>query len=132
MKHLSPTARKRLEASPWVEKLTEKQVHFTAAFKIKALELSEQGHLAPEIFRIHGLDPNDFKEGYCGYLLKKWRIRKRSQGESSFLSESRGRKRLPDGANLDEYTVEELKVIISVQEEMITLLKKKKALAVKK
>ncbi|MBC7691087.1 MAG: hypothetical protein H7222_04910 [Methylotenera sp.] len=133
MSSIPPAIRKSLLKNPHVLKITEKQVVFTPQFKIKAVDLSLNGFSADEIFAEHGIDPKLFKAEYCSYLLKKWKLKHREKGRASLLEDGRGLGSTgrPKRLDLDELSVEDLKDIIVIQEELIEAIKKKKALVKK-
>jgi hypothetical protein len=132
MKRLSIEQRKALLENENVLKLTDHHVVFTPAFKVKATELYLKGHLAEDIFTSHGIDPGFFKPRYCGYVLKKWGVKYNDQGKFSLREETRGRAHQQSGGDLEDMDVDDLKAIIRIQQEVISEIKKMKALPKKK
>ncbi len=132
MTRIPPSVRKTLLSNPNVLKITENHVVFTPGFKLKAVELSQQGIPGPVIFEMHRINPKLFKDNYCGRIIRKWRAIADKKGKETLQTENRGRNRLHESESMDGYSVEELKAIIAIQEEMLNAIKKKKALAQKK
>lgn len=131
MQNLSKAHKKALLENPNVVKITESHVVFTPKFKIKAVELYLSGTSPVDIFLSHGIDPSIFIPDFCRNCIKRWVTKYESDGKNAFSSETRGSgtPTKPVKANLDSYSMDDLKSIILVQEEMIEELKKRKALA---
>lgn len=133
MQNLSKSQKKTLLDNPNVLKITESHVVFTPAFKIKAVELYASGKLPDEIFEASGIDPKFFIPDFCRSCLRRWAKKHEAQGASSLKSDSRGRSASgrPAKMNLESLSLNDLKAIIAIQEDLIEDLKKKKALAKK-
>lgn len=131
MQNLSKSDKRALLENPNVEKITESHVVFTPKFKIKAVELYLSGKSPEDIFLSYGIEPSVFIPDFCRSCIKRWLLKYEANGKDSFKSETRGSgtPTKPVTNKLDSYSVEDLKAIIIVQEEMIEELKKKKALA---
>jgi hypothetical protein len=133
MQNLSKSQGRALLDNSNVLKITESHVVFTPAFKIKATELFLSGEPPEEIFKNHGIDPRFFVPDFCRSCLRRWAEKLETQGKSSFKTDSRGSGSTgrPAETNLDSLSMDDLKAIIAIQEDMIEDLKKKKALAKK-
>lgn len=116
-----------------VLKITENHLVFTPEFKIKAIKLYSKGMTADEIFISHGFDPEFFEQQYFQKRLAKWRLKHELEGPNAFKTETRGKGATgrPKQENLEDYTIEDLRAIVFIQDEIIDELKKKKALAKK-
>ena len=113
-----------------VVRLTGSHIVYTDDFIIRALKLNSEGIHANTIFLEAGFDPDFFRPYYFRDRIKRWRKRT----PESFLSwrEKRGRSKLKKNfETLENLSVEDLRSIIRVQEELIGAIKKKKALAKK-
>lgn len=134
MQNLSKSQEKALLDNPNVLKITENHVVFTPAFKIKAVELYISGVVPDEIFKESGIDPQIFIPDFCRSCLRRWVEKYETHGKSSLKSDSRGRSASgrPAKMNLESLSLDDLKAIIVIQEDLIEDLKKKKALAKKK
>lgn len=131
MNDWSENQQKSLLKNKNIEKVTEKHVVFTAAFKMKAIQKFHEGEAPDEIFRKAGVNLKWFKRDYARNCLKRWKKNYEELGEASFKVDHRGKGATgrPRKQNLDELTYEELKTIIEIQKGVIEELKKKKALA---
>ena len=131
MQNLSMSQKRALLKNPNVAKITDSHVVFTPKFKIKAVELYLSGKSAEDIFISNGIEPSMFIPDFCRSCIKRWVLKFETNGKDAFKIETRGSgtPTKPVTNNLDSYSVEDLKAIIIVQEEMIEELKKKKALA---
>lgn len=121
MKGLSVSDLKILNSSPYVSKITEKQVIFTDQFKQLILESSIEGMTRQEIFN-KTLGVSCFDKKFVDTCLGRWRRKLRFSGE--LVSGSRGRKK--DSRNM---TIEEMRAEIAYQKEVIAHLKKLRGLA---
>lgn len=133
MQNFTPLQKKVLLGNPNVLKITENHLVFQPEFKVKAVDFYLRGMTADEIFIAHGFDPSFFEEGYFRFNLKRWKLKYELKGKDSLLEEDRGRNATgrPKSIDLDEYTVEDLKAIVYIQDQIIEEVKKKKALAKK-
>lgn len=131
MQNLSKAHKKALLENPNVVKITESHVVFTPKFKLKAVELYLSGTSPKEVFLSHGIDPAMFIHEFCRNCIKRWLGKYQLEGKNAFSVETRGSgtPTRPVKSNLDSYSMDDLKSIILVQEEMIEELKKRKALA---
>ncbi len=134
MQELSDYQKIVLLKNPNVEKITEKHVVYTSKFKVKAVELYLKGISPEEIFNRANINLKYFKKNYSRYCLKKWKKKFESDGKKSFFEETRGKGSTgrPKKTNVDDLTIDELKAIVEIQEELIETLKKNRALAKKK
>jgi len=131
MQNLSNAHKKALLENPNVVKITESHVVFNPKFKLKAVELYLAGTSPTDIFLSNGIEPCFFIPDFCRNCIKRWVSKYQSDGKNAFIRETRGSgtHTKPVKANLDSYSMDDLKSIILVQEEMIEELKKRKALA---
>ena len=112
---------KILNSSPYVDKITNKQVIFTEHFKRLVLDSLVEGMTREENFnRILGVDCFDKK--FVDDSLARWRRKLRFVGD--LASSKRGRKK-----DLDKMTFDEMKAEIAYQKEVIAHLKKLKGFA---
>lgn len=114
-----------------VQKITENHLVFTSEFKIKAVEFYLKGMSADEIFISHGFDANFFEKDYFRSNLRRWKVKYEKEGKNSLKEETRGNTGRPKSVDIDSYSLEDLKAIVFIQDEIIEELKKKKALAKK-
>ena len=134
MQELSDYQRRVLLKNPNVEKITEKHVVFKSNFKIKAVEKYLKGWSPNNIFEDSQIDPSYFVKNYCQSCIKRWKKKYFDDGKESLKISNTGKKATgrPKAINTDEMTVEEMKAMIEVQQEVIEMLKKNRALAKKK
>lgn len=134
MHDLSDYQRRKLLKNSYIEKITEKHIVYTAQFKKRSVEKYFKGKKPDQIFKDAGISPEFFTNNYCRLCLKRWKKKYLENGEDSFKKDKRGLGSLgrPKNANPDELTVEELKALVEVQQEVIEVLKKNRALAKKK
>lgn len=133
MSILSDYQKRKLLDNPNIEKITENQVSFTAAFKIKAVESYFQGIKPEQIFLDAEINTDFFSADYPRMCIKKWKKKYLDQGKDSFKTENRGSGATgrPRKANPEELTIDELRAVIDIQRDLIEHLKKKKALTKK-
>ncbi len=131
MQNFTPNQKKVLLENPNVLKITENHLVFIPEFKIKAVEFYLKGMNADEIFISHGFDANYFEKDYFRSNLKRWKIKYETEGKNSLKEETRGNTGRPKSVDLDNYSIEDLRAIVFIQDEIIEELKKKKALAKK-
>ena len=135
MNDLSNYQKQLLLKNPFVERITSKHVVYTSKFKIKAVKLRLRGYEAEAIFKEHGINPDYFRPDYCRYCIKRW---KKTYDEGGFDALKKDRRGTSSGSGrpskpkFEDYTKEELLAVIDIQNEVITELKKKRALAKKK
>jgi transposase len=134
MQELSDYQRRILSKNPNVEKLTEKHVVYTSKFKISAVEKYLNGKTANEVFEDAQINPKFFIPDYCHSCIKRWKKKYLEEGKASLKNSQTGKKSTgrPKKVNTDEMTVAEMKALIEVQQEVIEMLKKNRALAKKK
>lgn len=80
MNNLSDYQRRKLLENPNVEEITEKHIHYSSSFKIRAVESYLKGEKPADIFKDAGIDPSMFDEGYCLYAIKRWKKKYKEQG----------------------------------------------------
>lgn len=131
MQNFTPHQKKVLLENPNVLKITENHLVFTSDFKIKAVEFNLKGMSADEIFIAHGFDPNFFEKDYFRYNIKRWKLKYENEGKDSLKQDTRGNTGRPKSVDLDNYSMDDLRAIVFIQDEIIEELKKKKALAKK-
>lgn len=129
--------RKQLESNPNVLKVTESHIVFTAEFKLSCIKKKESGISPKRIFADFGINPALFRKDYCKHSIARWTKILKSKGESGLNEEQRGKsksnmKGRPKKVTLDDLSIEDMKAIITAQQEVIEELKKRKALADKK
>jgi transposase len=134
MHQLSDAQKRALLENPNVEEITEKHIHYSSSFKIKAVESYLNGQSPEAIFKEAGFDISFFEENYCLYALKRWKKKYEEEGRNSLKKSETGLKATgrPKNENLDELSYEELKTIVQIQREIITELELKKKLALVK
>jgi len=134
MQELSDQERLLLLKNPNIERITEKHVVFSSSFKIQAVEKYLKGQSPVDIFKDAKIDPNLFIKNYCQSCIKRWKKKYFETGKSSLRTSETGKKATgrPKLVNAEEMTVEEMKAVIEVQQEVIDMLKKNRALAKKK
>lgn len=131
MQNFTPYQKKVLLENMNVQKITENHLVFTSEFKIKAVEFYLKGMSADEIFISHGFDANFFEKDYFRSNLRRWKVKYEKEGKNSLKEETRGNTGRPKSVDIDSYSLEDLKAIVFIQDEIIEELKKKKALAKK-
>lgn len=114
MRAFSHSERKKLEASRFVEKITEKQITFTQAFRNLVLQESSNGMTREEHFN-HLLDVKCFDKKYVDSCLNRFR----KQAQFKDVPKRRGRRKSPQ-----KMTIEELEAEVAYQREVIEQLKK--------
>jgi len=134
MQELSSHQKRTLLSNPNVDKITAKQVIYTAAFKIRAVKQYLKGQKPDEIFKANGIEPVYFIDNYCRFCIKRWKKKYFDKGKESLKSDRRGSGATgrPKKENPDELTYQELVALVEIQQDVIDALKKKKALAKKK
>lgn len=121
MKGLSNSDLKVLKSSPYVAKITEKQIVFTEHFKRLVLDSLIEGMTREETFN-RTLGVNCFDKKFVDTCLGRWRRKVRAVGD--LHPEKKGRRK-----SLENMTFEEMKAEIAYQKEVIAHLKKLKGLA---
>jgi hypothetical protein len=121
MKGLSKLDLQTLSSSPYVSKITDKQIIFTEHFKRLALDSLVEGMTRQEVFnRLLGV--NCFDKEFVDNSLARWRRKLRFDGDLS--QGKRGRQK--DYKNM---SFDEMKAEIAYQKEVIKHLKKLRGLA---
>lgn len=134
MHHLTEIQKKKLLENPNVEEITTNHIHYSGAFKIKAVESYLKGERPIQIFQNAGIDTSFFEENYCLYAIKRWKKKYEKEGSESLKISNTGREssgRLADG-DLNELSYEELQTIVEIQRKIIAELELKKKLALAK
>lgn len=134
MQELSNYQRKVLLNNPNVEKIVEKNVIFTSKFKISAVEKFIKGIKPDHIFEEAHINLSFFSRDYARSCLKRWKKKYFDEGRDSLKISQTGKQATgrPKSINTDEMTLEELKAIVEIQNEVIAMLKKNRALTKKK
>lgn len=125
-------ARASLERNPNIEKITEKNIAFTGAFKKLAVEEWHKGISPSEIFRSKGFDLSLFPEEYANDTLKRWRRSVKKNGLKALEEDRRGKSssgRPRKKKSVDKMSEVELKARIAYLEAENDFLKKLRALA---
>ena len=131
MQSFTPHQKKVLLENPNVLKITENHLVFIPKFKINAVEFYLKGMSADEIFISHGFNPNFFEKNYFRYNIKRWKLKYETEGKNSLYEETRGNTGRPKSVDLNDYSIDDLRAIVFIQDEIINEIKKKKALAKK-
>lgn len=92
MSKFTDQQKKRLLSNKFVEKITDSQVHFTAKFKILAVEENLKGIVPSKIFTDAGIDISLFLEEFPKKSVTRWKKTYLEEGAVAFKSEKRGRK----------------------------------------
>ena len=111
----------RLRTLIAVEKVSDKTLVFTQAFKRRAVLLSRQGKTANQIFREAGIDINLFPARYFHHVIKRWKKSNLQDGIKKGRPSKVAKK-------LKEMSIEELKARVAYLEAENDFLKKLKAL----
>lgn len=74
-----------LQKNPNVFNCSERFVHYTYEFKIRALDLHAQGVKSKEIWKRAGFDVSWWKNTYCTDTIKDWRKMVRENGTQSLI-----------------------------------------------
>lgn len=114
MRAFSPSDRKKLVSSPYIEKLNSKNIVFTQEFRNLVLNGSSEMTRAEHFNVLLGVRCFDNK--YVDSCLNRWRKQRKF---SSVPKQKRGRKK--DSKNM---TIEELRAQVALQKEMLAELKK--------
>lgn len=131
MQSFSPYQKKILLENPNVLKITENHLVFVPEFKIQAVEFFLKGMTPDEIFISHGFNPDFFEKDYFRLAIKRWRIKYETHGKDSLIEETRGNLGRPKSTDLDDFTIDDLRALVYIQDEIINEIKKKRALAKK-
>jgi transposase len=91
MEKFSDADRKRLLASPYVEKLTESHVVFTSKFKSLAIKKYLEGMSPSDIFNDLGIDTSLFLPDFPKKSIARWKTIFFEEGVEGFEKENRGR-----------------------------------------
>lgn len=134
MQELSNYQKKVLLNNSNVEKILEKNVIFTSNFKISAVEKFLKGMKPDHIFEEAQINLSFFARDYARFCLKRWKKKYFDEGRDSLKISQTGKQATgrPKSINTDEMTMEELKAIVEIQNEVIAMLKKNRALTKKK
>ena len=121
MRAFSISERKKLESSPHVLKITEKnQIQFTESFKRLILAGSEEGLTREEFFN-STLGVRCFDKKYVDSCLNRWR---KHDNEKDIPKLRRGRKK-----SIHKMSIDEIKAENAYMKEVIAHLKKLRGLA---
>jgi hypothetical protein len=131
---LSDHQRQKLLENPNIEEITEKHIHYSSSFKIKAVESYLKGLRPSEIFKAAGFESSLFDDDYCLYAIKRWKKKYKNEGRESLKISNTGLKAKgrPKPEDVNNLTYEELQTIVEIQRELIAELEKKKDLALAK
>jgi hypothetical protein len=121
MKGLSLSDLKILKSSPYVSKITDKQILFTDQFKWLVLESNIEGMTRQEVFN-KTLGVSCFDKKFVDTCLGRWRRKIRADGD--IKPGKKGRKKATK-----DMTIEEMRAQIAYQKEVIAHLKKLRGLA---
>jgi transposase len=132
MPKLSDSVRKSLLHNPWVERITDTQVLFTAEFKIHAVKMNLKGQSPKDIFLNAGIDVSLFREEFPKKSVSRWKMIHHDYGDDGFKQERRGLSstgRPKKTSNSDD--IKELQERLAYLEAENFILKKLNALAAK-
>ena len=133
MNEFKGARRARILRNPHVLRLTTSHVVFKDKFKLLAMRRRAEGASPDQIFLEAGFRTEDFKPRYFRLRMIKWSQQARQQVSGKMKVERRGRpkgsKKQKNFETLENLSENDLKSIIRVQEEIISALKKRKALA---
>ena len=134
MHAFTPSQQSKLLANRNVQKVSEKSVSYTLAFKIKAVRLYLSGSSPDQIFSDAGIPLYFFKADYPRFCLKRWVHKFRINGEVSLKEDGRGSGThgRPKKERSEDLTYDELLSLVEIQKEALEELKKQNALARKK
>ena len=134
MQNLSDYQRKVLLKNPNVEKISDRNIVYTSAFEIKAVQNYLAGCSPDDIFKAANIDAKYFVKQYCHSCIKRWKKKYLDEGKHSLKLSHTGKKATgrPRQTNTDDLSIEELRAIVEIQTEVIDMLKKNRALAKKK
>lgn len=120
-----------LEKSPHVERITEKNVSYTAEFKKHATEEYNKGISPIEIFEQAGFDVSIFPADYPRSTLKRWRTSVQKNGINSLSEDNRGKgsSGRPRTQSTKDLSESELRARVAYLEAEVDFLKKLRALA---
>lgn len=125
--------RSRLLANKNVHEITEKNLYFTPAFKLKAVKQYLAGKQPNQIFFEADIPIEYFKPHYCRCCIKKWFKKFKTEGEDSLLIDKRGQGSTGrPKVKFEKLTYDELLALVEIQKGALEELKKKKALVKKK
>jgi|SaaInlV_165m_DNA_1040744.scaffolds.fasta_scaffold33723_1 hypothetical protein len=129
MRKLSVYQKRKLLENPNIEKITEKNVTFTSKFKIKAVEQYYKGLNPDQIFTDAGINLKIFLPKYAKSCVKRWKEKYELHGRDSLKTNSTGinASGRPKKEDPDELTLDELRVMVEIQREVIDMLKKNRA-----
>lgn len=91
MGKLSDADRKFLLSSPFVEKITESHVVFTAKFKAKVIKMYFEGISPIDAFNNLGIDPSLFHPDFPKKSVARWKSIFFEYGYEGFEQENRGK-----------------------------------------
>lgn len=134
MHAFTPSQQSKLLSNRNVQKVSEKSVLFTMAFKIKAIHLYLAGTHPDQIFQDAGIPLSLFKPKYPRFCLKRWLEKYRINGEQSLREDGRGSGTpgRPKKERPEDLTYEELLSLVEIQKGALEELKKQNALERKK
>lgn len=121
MVSLSPSEKAILLKSPYIKKITAKQIIFTEEFKRLACQQSLKGIPRKEIFKVLGVDCFDME--FINTCIKRWRIK-----EEDDFQDLRGKTKSGRKKKLENMSIEELKAEVAYQKQEIEYLKKLRGL----
>ena len=129
----SQKQKEELLKNPNVLKITDDHLVFSPEFKLKAIKLYAKGLSSDHILLASDFELDWFEPEYFQKLIYKWKDLYEKHGENAFKEERRGRQATgrPPVPNLDDYSIDDLRAITLIQNEIIEELKKKKTLAKK-
>lgn len=120
MRGLSLFETKILTSSPYIVKMSDKQIIFTEVFKSLVLDHPIEGMTRQQIFnQLLGVECFDKK--FVDTCLSRWRRKMRSSGR--LTPDKRGAKK-----STKDMTIEEMRAEIAYQKEIISHLKKLRGL----
>lgn len=91
MSKFTEKQRKSLESNKYVERVTVRNVQYTAKFKEFALKKNEQGCPAAQIWKDAGIDVSLFDSDYFRKCIGRWKSKVKNDGKDSLKKDGRGR-----------------------------------------
>jgi transposase-like protein len=117
-----------LKKNPCVFECTQKSIHYTYEFKIRALDLHKQGVNSKEIWKRAGFDTSIWKKNYCNDTIKDWRRLVKKGGLQRLTV--RGGKQSDHGSKSESEELKRLKlqvVYLEAENDFLAKLRTKRA-----
>jgi len=127
MNRFTEKQKEEILKNPNVLKISDEHLVFTPEFKIKALKLHFKGMSTDHILLACDFELDWFGPEYFQKRLYKWKAIYEKHGKNAFTEERRGKKATgrPSHLSLDDFSINDLKALALIQNEIIEDLKKK-------